>query len=113
MNGTGIIGTLDNMPKFFARLRSLLNPGGKVLIDSSDLSFLYEDEDGTLEINLADDYYGQVDYQMVYEDMEGEPFDWLYLDFGTLEYYAQEYGFQAELIAEGGHYDYLASLKSL
>jgi hypothetical protein len=54
-----------------------------------------------------------VDYQMVYEDMEGEPFDWLYLDFGTLEYYAQEYGFQAELIAEGGHYDYLASLKSL
>lgn len=113
MNGTGIIGTLDNMPKFFARLRSLLNPGGKVLIDSSDLSFLYEDEDGTLEINLADDYYGQVDYQMVYEDMEGEPFDWLYLDFGTLEYYAQEHGFQAELIAEGGHYDYLASLKSL
>lgn len=110
MNGTGIIGRLENMPEFFSRLRSLLSPGGCVLIDSSDLSYLYEDEDGTLEIDLADEYYGLVDYQMAYKDIEGEVFDWLYVDFGTLEYYAQENGFHAELIAEGGHYDYLARL---
>lgn len=110
MNGTGIIGRLENMPEFFSRLRSLLSPGGCVLIDSSDLSYLYEDEDGTLEIDLADEYYGLVDYQMAYKDIEGEMFDWLYVDFGTLEYYAQENGFHAELIAEGGHYDYLARL---
>ena len=110
MNGTGIVGNLDNMPQFFSRLRSLLNPGGRVLIDSSDLKYLYEDEDGVLEIDLADDYYGLVDYQMAYKDIEGESFEWLYVDYGTLSYYAEEYGFKAELLAEGEHYDYLASL---
>ena len=113
MNGTGIAGNIDNMPVFFARLRSLLNPDGCVLIDSSDLSYLYEDEDGNLEIDLAADYYGQVDYQMAYKDVEGESFDWLYADFETLSYYAEESGFRCELVAEGEHYDYLAKLTLL
>lgn len=113
MNGTGIAGNIDNMPAFFARLRSLLNPDGCVLIDSSDLSYLYEDEDGNLEIDLAADYYGQVDYRMAYKDVEGESFDWLYADFETLSYYAEESGFRCELVAEGEHYDYLAKLTLL
>lgn len=110
MNGTGIIGRLENMPAFFARLDAMLAPGGSVLIDSSDLRYLYEDEDGTFEIDLADEYYGLVDYQMVYKNVAGEPFDWLYADFETLAYYAEEAGFRAELVLEGEHYDYLARL---
>ena len=110
MNGTGIIGNLDNIDVFFARLKTLLNPGGSVLIDSSDLRYLFEEEDGSLMIDLADEYYGQLDYQMQYKDVEGEPFDWLYLDFNTLEYYAEENGFAAEMVYEGEHYDYLARL---
>ena len=110
MNGTGIIGRLENMPAFFARLDAMLAPGGSVLIDSSDLRYLYEDEDGTFEIDLADEYYGLVDYQMVYKNVAGEPFDWLYADFETLAYYAEEAGFRAELVFEGEHYDYLARL---
>lgn len=111
MNGTGIIGSLDNMEAFFARLRQLLNPDGIVLIDSSDLRYLFEEEDGSLMIDLADDYYGQLDYQMEYKGVLGEPFDWLYLDFDTLAFYAEENGFTAGLVAEGEHYDYLAVLK--
>ena len=110
MNGTGIIGRLENMPAFFARLDAMLAPGGSVLIDSSDLRYLYEDEDGTFEIDLADEYYGLVDYQMVYKNVAGEPFDWLYADFETLAYYAEEAGCRAELVFEGEHYDYLARL---
>lgn len=110
MNGTGIIGNLDNMERFFARLKALLSPGGSVLIDSSDLRYLYEEEDGSLMIDLADDYYGLLDYQMQYGDVLGEPFDWLYLDFGTLDFYAGQHGFNAELVMEGRHYDYLARL---
>ena len=110
MNGTGIIGNLDNMPAFFSRMRQLLNPGGSVLIDSSDLRYLFEEEDGSLMLDLADDYYGQLDYQMQYRDVLGEPFDWLYVDFDTLAFYAEENGFYAELVAEGEHYDYLARL---
>lgn len=110
MNGTGIIRNLDNMEAFFSRLRQLLKPDGCVLIDSSDLRYLYEEEDGTLMIDLAADYYGQMDYQMQYGDVIGEPFDWLYVDFETFASYAEEYGFVAELIYEGEHYDYLARL---
>ena len=110
MNGTGIIGNLDNIGNFFARLKDVLAPGGSVLIDSSDLRYLFEEEDGSLMIDLADDYYGQLDYQMQYKGVVGEPFDWLYLDFNTLAYYAEENGFKAEVVAEGSHYDYLARL---
>lgn len=111
MNGTGIIGNLNNIPAFFSRLREILNPGGCVLIDSSDLRYLFEEEDGSLMIDLADDYYGQLDYQMEYKDVLGEPFDWLYLDFETLAFYAEENGFTAELVTKGDHYDYLALLR--
>jgi SAM-dependent methyltransferase len=110
MNGTGIIGTLENMPAFFDRLRQLLAPGGSVLVDSSDLRYLFEEEDGSLMIDLADDYYGLLDYQMQYKDVLGETFDWLYVDFDTLAFYAEENGFAAELVAEGEHYDFLARL---
>ena len=108
MNGTGIIGNLDNIGNFFTRLNQILKPGGCLLIDSSDLRYLFEEEDGSLMIDLADEYYGQVDFQMQYKDDLGESFDWLYLDFNTLAYYAEENGFKAEVIAEGEYYDYLA-----
>ena len=110
MNGTGIIGNLDNIGQFFERLKALLQPEGCVLIDSSDLRYLFEEEDGSIMIDLADEYYGQLDYQMQYKDVVGEPFDWLYLDFNTLAYYAENNGFNAEVVAEGEHYDYLARL---
>lgn len=110
MNGTGIIGTLENMPAFFKRMKQLLADGGSILIDSSDLRYLYEEEDGSLMIDLADDYYGLLDYQMEYNGILGEPFDWLYVDFDTLAFHAEDNGFSAELIQKGEHYDYLARL---
>lgn len=110
MNGTGIIGRLENMQKFFNRIKYLLAPGGRVIVDSSDLRYLYEEEDGSLMIDLADEYYGLLDYQMEYKGILGEPFDWIYIDFETLSYYAEQNGFKAEMIAEGEHYDYLAAL---
>ena len=91
----------------------MLKPGGVVLIDSSDLRYLFEEEDGSLMIDLADEYYGQLDYQMEYNGVVGEPFDWLYLDFETLAFYAEENGFRADLVAEGEHYDYLAVLSQI
>ncbi len=110
MNGSGIIGRVENMGTFFERIRSLLKPGGCVLMDSSDLRYLYEEEDGSFAIDLAGDYYGELDYQMQYKSVKGEPFDWLYIDFQTLSYYAGQYGFKVELVAEGEHYDYLAKI---
>lgn len=110
MNGSGIIGRLERMPQFFRRMKQLLSSGGQVLMDSSDLRYVYEDEEGTMDIDLNAGYYGELDFQMQYKKVKGEPFRWLYVDFDTLAGYAQENGFRAELVAEGGHYDYLAQL---
>ena len=111
MNGSGIIGKLENMGAFFAKMKQLLNPGGCIYMDSSDLRYLFEDEDGSFLVDLAAGYYGEIDFQMQYTQVKGEPFDWLYIDFQTLSYYAQENGFKAEMIQEGEHYDYLACLR--
>ena len=111
MNGSGIIGKLENMGAFFAKMKQLLNPGGCIYIDSSDLRYLFEDEDGSFLVDLAAGYYGEIDFRMQYKQIKGEPFDWLYVDFQTLSYYAAENRFKAELVKEGEHYDYLACLK--
>lgn len=111
MNGSGIIGKLENMKTFFGKMKQLLNPEGCIYMDSSDLSYLFEDEDGSFLMDLAGNYYGEIDFQMQYKQIEGTPFDWLYVDFQTLAYYASENGFKAELVQEGDHYDYLARLK--
>ena len=110
MNGSGIIGRLERMPLFFHRMKQLLAAGGQVLMDSSDLRYVFENEDGSWDIDLNAGYYGELEYQMQYQKVKGEPFDWLYVDFDTLAFHAQANGFRAELVAEGGHYDYLAVL---
>ena len=113
MNGSGIIGKLAYMPLFFNKMKQILNPGGCIYMDSSDLRYLFEEEDGSIAIDLAGDYYGEVDFQMQYKQIKGEPFDWLYIDFQTLKLYATQSGFTVDLIEEGEHYDYLARLSLL
>ena len=98
MNGSGIIGELNNMPAFFLKMKQLLQPGGSVILDSSDLKYLFEDEDGSFLIDLAGDYYGEVDFQMFYKEVEVEQFDWFYIDFQSLSLFAAEYGVTAVLI---------------
>ncbi|ADV43808.1 Methyltransferase type 11 [Bacteroides helcogenes P 36-108] len=110
MNGSGIIGKLENLPEFFLKMKLLLHPDGCILMDSSDLRYLFEEEDGSIVIDLAGDYYGEIDFRMQYKDIQGDSFDWLYIDFETLSHYAAENGFKTELIKEGKHYDYLARL---
>ncbi len=110
MNGTGIVGTVDNFPKFFNHIDAILSNGGQVLIDSTDLCYLFENEDGSMDIPIGGQYYGELEYTMKYGDITGRPFPWLYVDFDTMASYAEQYGFKAELIAEGDHYDYLARI---
>ena len=110
MNGIGIVGTLERMPEFFKHLDKILAPGGQVLCDSSDISYVFEDENGFIEYPDTDGYYGEVSYQMQYKDTIGEPFQWLYIDAGTLKRIAEENGYAVEVIAEGEHYDYLVKI---
>lgn len=108
MNGTGIAGKLNRLPALLSRLKQLMAEGGQMLIDSSDLRYVYENEDGSIDIDLGGAYYGEVDYQMVYRDVKGAPFDWLYADPDALADSCRQCGLRCEIVARGGHYDYLA-----
>lgn len=110
MNGSGIIGNISSMKQFFNKADELLNEGGQILLDSSDLIYLFKDEYGIAEIDINDDYYGEVRFFLEYKGKKGKEFDWLYIDFDTLSYYAEDYGFECELIMQGKHYDYLARI---
>jgi SAM-dependent methyltransferase len=110
MNGTGIFGTLAETPKYLQKLQSLLNPKGQILIDSSDIIYMFDqDNDGSYLIP-ADNYYGELSFTITYKKQTQEPFNWLYLDYNTLQNAAHNNGLHCELIQEGDHYDYLARL---
>ena len=111
MNGVGIFGKLDNCNKYLSKLKSLLNEGGQILLDSSDIIYMFdEDEDGGKWIPSNNDYYGELVFNISYKGEKEEPFDWLYLDYNTLQNAAVANGLKCELILEGEHYDYLAKL---
>lgn len=110
MNGTGIAGKLSQLPALLNRLKELLSEEVQILIDSSDLKYIYENEDGSMDIDLNAPYYGEVDYQMQYRDIKGEPFDWLYTDPMLLASVSKQCGLQCQIMEQGEHYDYLAKL---
>lgn len=111
MNGTGIFGTLKETPTFLQKLKSLLNPNGQILIDSSDIIYMFdEDEDGGKWIPSDNNYYGETIFNISYKGEKETPFNWLFLDYNTLQNAAFANGLQCELILEGEHFDYLARL---
>ncbi len=110
MNGLGMAGTLQRLPDLLARLRHLLNDGGQILADSSDLRYIFEDEDGHLDWDPADGYYGEVDFRMQYKRIKGRTFPWLYVDYQLLHHTAAQCGLHCRQLQQGDHYDYLARL---
>lgn len=113
MNGIGIAGTLQKLNALLDHLKTLLNPGGQILLDSSDLIYMFdEDTDGGHWIPFGDSYYGEVTFQMEYKRRSSKSFEWLYLDYNTLQNVAHAHNFSCELVSEGNHYDYLARITS-
>lgn len=110
MNGTGIFGTLKETTKYLKKLKSLLNQNGQILIDSSDIIYMFDqDEDGAYEVP-ADRYYGELTFTVHYKKETEKPFPWLYLDYNTLQNGCHANGLNCELLIEGEHFDYLARL---
>ena len=111
MNGVGLAGTLDGLEPFFTKLKSLLKEDGQILLDSSDIIYMFEDDgDGGYWIPDNVNYYGEVSFEMEYKKEKSESFPWLYVDYNTLQRAANYSNLTCELVMEGEHYDYLARL---
>lgn len=114
MNGAGMCGKLKKISGFLQKLKSLLNENGQILLDSSDIIYMFdEDEDGGKWIPSDNQYYGEVVFNISYKGESEEPFEWMYIDFNTLQNAAHANGLNCELILEGEHFDYLAKLTHL
>lgn len=110
MNGSGIFQELTQLSKYLTHLKRLIKPGGQILVDSSDIKYMYEDEDGGYWMDMNAGYYGELDYFLSYKGEKEATMKWLYLDFETLKLACETIGLKCELILEGEHFDYLASL---
>jgi SAM-dependent methyltransferase len=109
MNGLGIARNLAGLPIFLQKCYDLLVPGGQVLCDSTDVRYLYEDEEGGYWVDLTSAYYGDFDFQMCYKDSCGDRFEWLYVDLENLKSAALRIGFNVEMIYSKD-YQYLVQL---
>lgn len=111
MHGIGVAGELSRLDDFLIHIQSLLNPGGQILLDSSDIIYMFDkDEDGGYWVPGDVSYYGDVSFVTEYKGVKSPPFSWLYLDYRTLAETATKNNLTCELVSQGEHYDYLARL---
>ncbi len=106
MNGIGMAESLSGLDVLLDKLKSLLNKGGQVLLDSSDMIYLFDGD-----VPELDSYYGELEYRLRYEDQDSGWFKWLYIDFEALRSVCLNKGFHCTLLEEGPHFDYLAQLQ--
>lgn len=105
MNGVGLAGNLNNLDSFLVHLKSLLNTNGSIICDSTDVQYLYQEDDGSMWMDITADYYGDFKFQMKYGDHQTEWFEWLYIDVERLRAVATKVGFEMELLfEENDHY---------
>jgi len=105
MNGIGIIGTLNNFNGFLDHAKSLLNDGGQLIFDSSDIKYLYEGK------NLPEDkYYGEVSFQYEYQGEKGDWFNWVYIDQKLLADLADEAGWYTYILHQDNNDQFLARM---
>lgn len=100
MNGTGIFQSLQVIDIYLKKLYDLLNTNGQILIDGTDILYMFDaDEDGGVYIP-AEGYYGELDYIVHYKGESEDPIKWLYLDFNTLKNAAENNGFKIEKVLQ-------------
>ncbi len=110
MNGTGIFQKLEFIDKYLQHLKTLLNSNGQILIDSSDLQYMYDaTEEGAILVP-SDRYYGELEFVMNYKNNASEPFNWLYLDEVIFETATSNCNLHFEIMGRGENFDYLAKL---
>ena len=110
MNGTGIFETVEKTAKYLQHLKSILAPNGQLLIDSSDLQYMYDrNDDGSIWVPM-ERYYGELKFTMSYKGETTSSFPWLYMDEALFKRLAEANGFTFEVVERGENFDYLARL---
>lgn len=110
MNGIGITSSIQGLESFLDFVPGLLESSGQIIFDSSNLIYLYQDDHNVAEINLAGEYYGEIEFQMEYNGVFGKIFRWIYVDFDTISAMCEKRKLKIELLHEGENLQYLARI---
>ncbi|TCD03258.1 class I SAM-dependent methyltransferase [Pedobacter psychroterrae] len=105
MNGIGLTGSIPGLKAFLKQVKHLLNSGGHLVFDSSDLSYLYQEIAFPLN-----GYYGEVSFRYEYKSIKGNWFKWIYVDQQTLKTIATALGWEVTIVFEDDNDQYLARL---
>lgn len=108
MNGIGLCGDIAGLNQLLGHLNKCLNADSQIILDSSDISYLYQDTKYPEE-----KYYGEISYQYEYQSIKADWFNWLYIDFSLLKEMALRHGLNCELLFEDDMDQYLARLSPL
>ena len=106
MNGIGIAGNINRLKKLLKHLKNLINPEGQLLLDSSDISYLYHGKDVP-----KDTYFGELKFHYEYRGIHDDPISWLYIDQNTLMGVANSTGWNCQIIFEDETEAFLARLQ--
>ncbi len=113
MNGSGLFQKISKVAQYLQHLKTLLTPSGQILIDSSDLKYMYDEgDDGGVWIP-GDRYYGELEFIIRYKQETSEPFDCLYLDEQIFEQACLSNSLSFEVLERGENYDYLARISAV
>lgn len=105
MNGIGLAAELSCLPGFLLKLKELLSPGGQIICDSSDISYLYAGAK-----KPVDRYFGEIRYCYEYEGDKGEWFGWLYADPALLSEVCRKVGMEMSVLYKNRKDQFLARI---
>ncbi|MGJ8678591.1 MAG: class I SAM-dependent methyltransferase [Akkermansiaceae bacterium] len=87
MNGIGMTGNLEGLHRFLVHAHSLVLPGGSIICDSIDVSISTDPQHiAYRERNIKSGRpAGQQFFEMTCDGSSSARFDWLHIDFDSLE----------------------------
>ena len=103
MNGSMITETLSGLDRLLGAAAKVLEPGGALILDSTDLR-----DDMDAEGDDDDGYIGELQYQLSVGEHVGDVFPQLFVDPDTLDTRARLAGWDMEVIWRGSDGRYLA-----
>lgn len=105
MQTIGVAGGVAPLGTLLERLRGCLAPGGRLIVDSSDLFDAWEGDDADRSATR-----GEIVLSTRYRGWRGAPFPWVYLAEGELSRIAREAGYAVEPLGRVERGEYLLAL---
>ncbi len=109
MNGFGLSRKAEDLTEFLKHLKGLLQPGGQILGDSTDIRY-YLSQNGLHEnIRTGAKYFGDVTFRLEYKELLSD-FYWTYPDKQKLEECAKNAGLKFKVLFETKATEFLVQL---